>query len=219
MRNLSTEFQSHLSGEVTTLCMVWKLELLDGRVLGFSEHDRDLIIEDVVYSAQSSLTESESENRLGFAADNGSVQGVLNAVNISDAEIADGVLTGACLSRYRVNWVEPSQCALLSVGELGQVTTKGDYFDVEWLGLSTKLDRSTGRVFSKKCDASLGDPRCGVSLDAFAEESFCPKTFSACRDQFNNTANFRGVPYLIGDDSLYAGPIDGERKDGGSRYK
>lgn len=218
MRNLSQGFQEHLSARVTSLCTAWKLELSDGRIFGFSDHDRDLFVDGTLFQAQSSLNENETENRLGFAADNGAVQGVLDASDITDEDISKGVLKGARLSRLKVNWANPSEWVLLSVGELGQVTTQGDYYGVEWLGLSSKLERSTGRVFSKKCDASLGDERCGVVLEALPEGTLCSKTFTACRDQFDNAENFRGFPYLIGDDTLYAGPIEGARKDGGSRY-
>jgi len=218
MRNLTSDIKSQLSASVTTLCTAWKLELSDGRVFGFSGHDRDLIIEGVTYLAQSSLNESESESRLGYASDNGALQGVLETAHITEADIANGVLEGAKLSRLRVNWQDPTSYIILSVGELGQVTTQGDYFDVEWLGLASKLDRSTGRVFSKKCDAEFGDNRCGLSVDNFPAGTFCPKSFLACRDQFNNAPNFRGFPYLLGDDALYAAPQEGEIKDGGSRY-
>ena len=188
-------------------------------MFGITRHDRDLIIDGHTYLAQSSLNESESESRLGFASDNGAIQGVLETAQISDTDIANGILRGARLSRLKVNWQDPKSYTVLSVGGLGQVTIQRDYFDVEWLGLASKLDRSTGRVFSKKCDAEFGDSRCGLSLSNFPAGTFCPKSFSACRDQFNNAPNFRGFPYLLGDDALYAAPQDGEIKDGGSRYK
>lgn len=218
MREFSPDLKAHLSGVVTTLCTAWKLELLDGRTFGFSEHDRDLFIDGVTYRAQSSLTETQSESRLGYASDNGGVQGVLEATLITRADIESGLLKGAKLSRFRVNWQAPESFVLLSVGELGQVTLQGDYFDVEWLGLSSKLGRSTGRVFSKKCDAELGDTRCGIDLENFAEGTLCSKSLSVCAGQFNNASNFRGFPYLLGDDALYAAPQEGELKDGGSRY-
>jgi len=219
MRELNPDLENSLFQSVTTLCTAWKLELSDGRIFGFSGHDRELIIEGVSYLAQSSLSESESESRLGFASDNGAIQGVLETTNITETDIANGLLKGAKLSRLKVNWQAPENYVVLSVGELGQVTTQGDYFDVEWLGLASKLDRSTGRLFSKKCDAEFGDARCGLLSDAFPEGTVCPKSFAACRDQFDNASNFRGFPYLLGDDALYAAPQEGELKDGGSRYK
>lgn len=219
MRDLSPDLINSFSESVTTFCTAWKLELKDGRVFGFSEHDRDLVVDGVVYSANSSLTESEAEHRLGFASDNGAVQGVLDAASISESDIADGVLVEAKLSRLKVNWQDPMQFVVLSVGELGQVTTRGEHYEIEWLGLSHKLDRSTGRVFSKKCDAGFGDARCGVDASQFPDGTVCPKTVEACETQFGNIFNFRGFPYLLGDDGLYSGPKGGARKDGGSRYK
>ena len=219
MRELSPELINCLSQSVTTFCTAWKLELKDGRVFGFSEHDRDLVIDGVTYSAGSSLTESEAEHRLGFASDNGAIEGVLDAASISESDITDGILQEAKLSRLKVNWQEPTQFIVISVGELGQVTTRRDHYEIEWLGLSHKLGRSTGRVFSKKCDASFGDARCGVDVSQFPDGTVCPKTLEACRHQFGNVINFRGSPFLLGDDGLYSGPKEGAPKDGGSRYK
>lgn len=216
---LSGELRAHLSQSVTTLCTAWKLALTDGRVFGFSEHDRPLEIEGVTYVAQTSLTESERENRLGYSADNGVVQGVLEALELTDEAIESGVLKGAILSRLIVNWSDPTQYFLKDVGEMGQVIRRGEYFEVEWLGMSAKLNRSTGRVYAKKCDAEFGDARCGLNLNNFAGGTICPKTFSACRDQFQNTTNFRGFPYLLGDDALFGAVQKGEVKDGRSRYR
>ena len=219
MRELSPELINSLSQSATTFCMAWKLELKDGRVFGFSEHDRDLVIDGVTYSAGSSLTESEAEHRLGFASDNGAIEGVLDAASISESDITDGILQEAKLSRLKVNWQDPTQFIVISVGELGQVTTRRDHYEIEWLGLSHKLGRSTGRVFSKKCDASFGDVRCGVDASQFPDGTACPKTLEACRHKFGNVINFPGFPFLLGDDGLYSGPKEGAPKDGGSRYK
>ena len=70
MRNLSPEFKEHLSGSATTLCWLWKLTRGDGFILGFTDHDRPLTLEGVTYESRSSLIPSETDHRLGFAADN-----------------------------------------------------------------------------------------------------------------------------------------------------
>ena len=219
MRNLSSGLEAHLLSGVTTLCTAWKLALSDSRVFGFSDHDRALTIDGIHYAAEAGLNETEAENRLGFASDNGSIQGVLDAAEISETDITNGVLTDARLTRMRVNWADTTQFVILSTGVLGQVTTRGNVYEVEWLGLASKLDRSTGRVFSKKCDVQFGDARCGVNASLFPAGTQCSKTMSVCRDQFNNVTNFRGFPYLLGDDQLYVAPQIGTRRDGGSRYQ
>ena len=219
MRDLSSGLEQHLQSGVTTLCTAWKLTLSGGREFGFSNHDRALLIDGLTYEAGAGLNETDAEARLGFASDNGTIQGVLDVAQISEVDIANGVLNDAQLTRYRVNWADPTQYVPLSTGVLGQVTLRGEVYEVEWLGLASKLDRSTGRVFSKKCDAQFGDARCGLNTASFPQGTLCSKTLSVCRDQFNNALNFRGFPYLLGDDQLYAAPQIGTRRDGGSRYR
>ena len=102
LKPLFYHLYNSLSQSATTFCTAWKLELKDGRVFGFSEHDRDLVIDGVTYSAGSSLTESEAEHRLGFASDNGAIEGVLDAASISESDITDGILQEAKLSRLKV---------------------------------------------------------------------------------------------------------------------
>jgi len=94
----------------------------------------------------------------------------------------------------------------------------GDRFTVELSGQGAQLSRTQGRVFSRMCDARLGDARCGLSIDDFPSHTQCPRTFTACRDIFGNSVNFRGFPYLIGDDAMQSGPDGSPALDGGSRY-
>jgi len=61
--------------------------------------------------------------------------------------------------------------------------------------------------------------RMGLNADNFPSGTVCPRSFSACRDRFNNALNFRGFPYLLGDDALTAAPRESEIRDGGSRYE
>ncbi|HEY0266120.1 MAG TPA: DUF2163 domain-containing protein, partial [Rhizomicrobium sp.] len=54
--------------------------------------------------------------------------------------------------------------------------------------------------------------------DAFTVTPGCDKQFSTCRDRFTNAANFRGFPYMPGNDAVMAAPQPGQVLDGGSRY-
>ncbi|HEU0095528.1 MAG TPA: DUF2163 domain-containing protein [Rhizomicrobium sp.] len=54
--------------------------------------------------------------------------------------------------------------------------------------------------------------------DGFAVTPGCDKTFSTCRGRFANAANFRGFPYMPGNDAVLAVPAAGQVLDGGSRY-
>ncbi|MBV9905529.1 MAG: DUF2163 domain-containing protein [Alphaproteobacteria bacterium] len=52
--------------------------------------------------------------------------------------------------------------------------------------------------------------------DAFTVTAGCDKQFATCKSKFTNGVNFRGFPYLPGNDALIAAPQ--QPLDGGSRY-
>lgn len=219
MRSIPNALKEHLSGGATTLCWLWKIIRRDGVVLGFTDHDGPLVIDDVTYEMSSGLNPSETDQRLGFAADNGAVQGVFKSEHITAEDIRAGLYAQAVIESYRVNWQLPDQAVHMATGRLGTIRQKGESFEAEWVGQSVLLDRSVGRVFSKLCDAEFGDDRCGLNASDFPDGTFCPRTYGACQNQFNNGLNFRGFPFLLGDDALQAAPQIGERRDGSSRYK
>lgn len=53
--------------------------------------------------------------------------------------------------------------------------------------------------------------------DTFSIVVGCDKKLSTCRDRFNNAVNFRGFPFIPGNDPLIAGAAAETRRDGGSR--
>lgn len=218
MRNVPFNLRPHLQREATTLCLIWTLKRSDGVAFGFTNHDRDLFIDGLNYSASSGLTAGAVDSRLGFAVDNGSVAGVLSDERITPADIADGLYAGASLSMAVVNWQEPWQNMPLATGFIGQIKQIGEAFELEWLGEGAWLDRSQGRVFSRQCDAEFGDSRCGVNAADYPPGTTCPRSYLACHNQFSNTKNFRGFPFLLGDDALTSAPQESDLRDGGSRF-
>lgn len=52
--------------------------------------------------------------------------------------------------------------------------------------------------------------------DAFSVTAGCDKSLSTCRDRFNNVANFRGFPYIPGNDAVTSYATTGEQNSGGS---
>ena len=54
--------------------------------------------------------------------------------------------------------------------------------------------------------------------DAFSVTAGCDKQFATCKAKFANGINFRGFPYMPGNDAVLAGPAASQPLDGGSRY-
>ena len=194
----------------TTIARAFLLTLSDGARFGFTDCDRSLDVEGVSCRP---MQGADSEARTGFDPDSGALRAVFD-IDLSRDAILSGVLDGATLDEWRVDWTETDKAVHITRGRLGAIRVEGDGFEAEWLGQSTLLDRSTGRVFSRLCDAELGDARCGLSAEA---GQTCARTFTACK-AFGNALNFRGFPYILGDDVLQAGVHLTPTRNGGSRY-
>jgi len=197
-------------GKVTTFCSLWKLEIPTRETLYLSDHDEPITYAGETYLPQHSADAARGDIRAGLGVDSGGIQTYLITPNLSVEDIRGGILDGAQLSQFRHDW--------RSGETVGEVSVNGDAISIEWLGQASLLGRSTGRVFSRQCDASFGDARCGVNRAEFPEGTDCPRSFAACHDQFANTVNFRGFPYLLGDDALAAGLRESDPRDGSSRY-
>lgn len=163
MRTIPSGLQAHLDGEATTLCHAWRVTRRDGTVLGFTDHDRDLSFDGTAYAAASGFEASEAEDGNGLSAEGGDVSGGFSADAIRAEDLSAGRYDGAKVEIYTVNWQDSSQRLLLRTAELGEVRREGGLFRAELRRLTHKLDQVRGRIYGHRCDAVLGDARCGVN--------------------------------------------------------
>ena len=203
--------------EVTTFCSLWKIDIPSRETLCFTDHDEMITHDGDSYFSQNAADPAQADLTAGLSVDSGGMRTSLSGSDISPQDIRDGALDGAQFSHTQYDW-RSRETKLLFKGRVGEVSFSGEEILIEWLGQASLLDQSKGRVFSRQCDASFGDSRCGLNAADFAEGTTCPRTHAACRDTFGNTNNFRGFPYLLGDDSLQAGVSDADPRDGSSRY-
>ncbi len=166
MREIPAALAAHLAGSATTLCRCWSLTRTDGLVLGFTDHDRPLGFDGVVFAAVTGLEAAESTSELGFAVGGGEVAGAFAATGLNEADLARGLYDDARVSVWLVNWTDVSQRQLLETGFVGEVK-RGDLdFTAEVRGLAKAFDEERGRLYMRSCSADLGDARCGVALTA-----------------------------------------------------
>ncbi|UYW27687.1 DUF2163 domain-containing protein [Methylorubrum extorquens] len=164
MRSVPPRLAARLEGGATTLCRCWALRRRDGLVLGFTDHDRDLVLSGVTYAARSGLEAAEASAELGFAVGGGEVAGALTSAGITEIDVAAGLYDGAGVETWLVDWAEPEARLLLDVATLGEIRREGGAFVAELRGLMHRLDVMVGRSFRAGCDAELGDARCRVDL-------------------------------------------------------
>lgn len=161
MRVIAEALRAHLAEDATTTCHAWRVRRRDGMVMGFTDHDHDLVFDDTTFLAASGFEASDWETSGGLSASAGEVAGALTSEAIAEGDIAAGRYDGARVEMFLVNWAEPSQHLRLQVAEIGEVTRSEGFFRAELRGLAHKLDENRGRIYSRRCDARLGDARCG----------------------------------------------------------
>jgi uncharacterized phage protein (TIGR02218 family) len=165
MRIIPPALQAKLNSGATTLCRCFILTRRDGVIQGFTDHDRDVTLNEVVCRADTGFAGSEAVARLGLSVDGIEVSGVLTDDSLSEDALAAGRYDAAQVDMYIVDWSEPSLHVLMSRGHIGEVRREGRAFAAELRGLADALNAETGRYYTPTCSADLGDARCGVDLD------------------------------------------------------
>jgi uncharacterized phage protein (TIGR02218 family) len=260
-----------LQPELTTMALCWRLDRTDGVTIGFTAHDRDLVIDGVVYRSSPGMVPSAIRQSDGFDVDTLDVDGALTHDAITADDLAAGRWDGAALTLFAVDWTDPSDPFVVARGEIGDVSIKDEAFTAELRGPTALLERPVVEQTSPDCRAALGDRRCRVDLApltrlahvvAVADETLtldvaeptanaygygrlrwldgdnaalsapiagsasmtvtlrdppafaiepgalveltqgCDRRLETCRTRFANAANFRGEPYLPGNDLL-----------------
>jgi uncharacterized phage protein (TIGR02218 family) len=161
-----TGLAAHLAGGLTNVCRCWAVTRRDGVAHGFTDHDRDLAFDGLVFRAQTGLTASALQQSTGLAVDNSEALGALTSDAIAESDVNAGRYDGAEVRAWLVNWAAPEERVLQFRGSIGEVTRAGGAFRAELRGLAESLNRPQGRAYQAPCSAILGDIRCKVALSA-----------------------------------------------------
>src|SRR5690606_36235294 len=104
MRNVPEIFAAHLAGGASTVATCWILRRRDGEVLGFTDHDADIVVDGVTCAAASGFSASAATEHLGFAAGEAEVSGALQAAALGEADLSRGRYDGATIEVHLLNW-------------------------------------------------------------------------------------------------------------------
>ncbi len=165
MKSSSPALATHLAGEVTTLATCWRLERADGWVRGFTDHDRELVVDGLTYVASTGFLPSAIKTASDLSVDNLDVDGFLDDAALRAEDLIAGLFDGARIEVFIVNWADLAQGRLLlRKGFLGEIKRADQRFSAEIRGLSNQLQQTAGKLYSRLCRVDLGSSECGVAL-------------------------------------------------------
>jgi uncharacterized phage protein (TIGR02218 family) len=220
VRDLSPSFTAHLVGEAASLCRCWRVSRRDGVVLGFTDHDRDLVFDGVTHQAASGLEAAEASRELGFAISGGEVAGALSAASLNEGDLILGVYDGAIVTSWLVNWSDVSQRLLLDQGTIGEVKRSDHGFTAEVRSAAHAYGQEQGRIYSRECAADLGDADCGVALvpvnaQVTATDGRLGATLSGAAMAADGTFTRGLITFTSGGNAGFASEIKLHRNTGG----
>ena len=215
MRDVPEDLAGRIESGAATTCHAWVLTRRDGHGAGFTDHDRNLVVEGVTCLASSAWTAGARDGAAG-AAGGVAIGGGLDDDGLSEDEILQGLWDQSACECWRIDWQRPDLKVRLWRATVARIRREGAAFVADLEGPLAALERVVGRTYGRSCDAVFGDGRCRVDPGDFPGEG-CDKTWATCTAVFGNGENFQGFPTLPGDDFLTAYPSQGGRHDGGSR--
>lgn len=167
MKRVRPLFFQNLRRSNLRLCRCWRIELEDGTVFGFTEHDKELVIDGETYFPNNSFTSTAFEQSNDLKVDNVNVVALTSDL-ITEEDLNAGRFDNASVRIFYVQWDRPGIGILPLMGaRLGEMTLGEGTFETELRSLSQALQQSIGRVYGLECDANLGDNRCRVDLTPF----------------------------------------------------
>ena len=157
-----------LTADLTYLALCWRLVRRDGVALGFTSHDRPLLVAGLPHQARPGISPSAVVLGDGLSADDLEVSGALSAGALTRADLLAGRWDGARVELFLVDWRAPDVGGQrLALGTLGDVAV-GDGADAgfvaELLGPGAALAATVVESCSPECRAELGDWRCQVNM-------------------------------------------------------
>jgi uncharacterized phage protein (TIGR02218 family) len=153
--------------DLTSIAFCWRIERRDGLCIGFTTHDRDLIVGHLTYRAAPGMLPSAISMTDGFDADALEIGGALTSDAISEQDLRAGRWDGAAIRVFMVDWEQPDgEQVQVTRGELGDVSAQGTGFTAELRGPTALLDRPVVEQTSPECRAELGDKRCRIDMAA-----------------------------------------------------
>lgn len=143
----------------------WKVQRVDGTVLCFTNHDRDLLFDSLTWLAASGFSRTATRQTADLNPDNLELFGLLSNDAITDDDLAAGKYTGAKVWYFEVDWSNPAAGKhKLDYGKIGKVIRTRSGFHAEFVNMATLLSQTIGDKYGRTCRHTLGDSNCGIEL-------------------------------------------------------
>ena len=175
MKTVSIPLKAEYAKGTTTMARCWRFERRDGHVVTVTTCARDLLINGEVYRSKEGVNPAAIAQEASAAVSNSDVTGTMAAESVSEAELFAGLWDGAFVSVFEVNYRDLTMGVMnLQSGNIGDVKAGRSAFTAEVRGLTQRLQKVVGRVYTAGCPWVFGSivsayiPSCNIDLGPLA---------------------------------------------------
>ncbi|WP_339052511.1 DUF2163 domain-containing protein [Candidatus Lariskella endosymbiont of Epinotia ramella] len=163
MTKYDTFLKNKTIDEVITLTTCIQLKLKDGTIKGFTEHNEDIIIDNILYKKESGFSRSVIARNNNLIPDNCDIYGMLRDESIKIDDILRGKYDNAEVSMFLVDYNDLNAGKFqIKRGWIGEVRANENKFIAEVRGVMQAFASTSGQIYSAMCRASFGDSRCKI---------------------------------------------------------
>lgn len=168
MKTFPSGLLTHIQQGQTTLTTLFKVTRRDGTVLGFTEHDVDIVSGGVTYLSTSSYSRFNLNEGDDASAKTTELIGAIDSIITRD-DLQRRLYDGAAFQLLLANWATIANgTGILCTGTFGPVSIEEFQFRVELRGLAYRLTFIGGKVCGPGCRTDFGSSKCapgGVLAD------------------------------------------------------
>ena len=172
MRELTPTQEALFSQALLKVALLVKLEPNNLPPVGFTNHDKNVVLDGVLYSAELGMTPAQTEAKAGGSVSNTDFVGIIDSESLSDALLDAGAYDGAFVTVSIYDWgAKPDTALTVLTGYLGAVERGEHAFTAEVRSLATRINQELGNYYGRLCRVPLGSPECGIDLANFTSDA------------------------------------------------
>ncbi len=157
-----------INSDTPTIALCMRAVRVDGVEHLFTSHDENLTVGGKIYKASNGFSRTALESASDLVVDGIEIIGLLNATDLPEEVFTKGLLDGAEVELFRVNYETPdSGMEETFAGIFGEVREVGSgRFVIELRALTQYLKAELAQVRTAGCRVDLGDPvNCRVPIE------------------------------------------------------
>lgn len=143
-----------------------RLDLQDGTVLAFTDHDREIDFDlgdgEATYSPHTGILPSDVELSTGFDADEYEITGPIGDV-VTRIHVLGARYDDARARLFQVNWKSPTSAIKIIPGVVVLAEVLGGKFKFTIHSDMSRFSQATGEVLTPYCRTYFGSPKCTVT--------------------------------------------------------